>query len=214
MQGSPVCPNSNCEDHVWNSWQRKLQDPFVYNKTTIAAAIATKANSARRGGWRPFIGLRGGCEGEMEVSKCAIHGRYKGGETEIQISYHNEELTIVRRSKGDRIIVVNRTKIVQDTRVSSSGETVEKGENSEEEVFKKFTLCGGPGENHIEVEEFRIEKPELRPQHASKLVNVTLYKFMNDNGTEKLKVMVVGIGLFRKNLKRFRSRCSLLALQV
>jgi hypothetical protein len=43
------------EDHACNSWLRKLQDPFIYNKTTKAAAIATKAKSARRGGWQPFI---------------------------------------------------------------------------------------------------------------------------------------------------------------
>ena len=197
MQGTDGCPNSNSKDQFWNSWLRKLRDPFVYNKTTKAAAIATKANTARRGGWKPFVGLRGGSKGELkeiEVSKCAIYGRYKAGGTEIQISYHNEELTIVRRTEADRNIVVNRTKISQDRRVSSSGETVEKGELSEEEVYKKFTLCGGPGENHIEVEEYRIEKPELRPQHASKLVNVKLYKFLNDNGTEKLKVIIVGIG--------------------
>ena len=45
-----------------HSWLRKLRDPFVYNETTQAAAIATetkaKAKSERRGGWQHFIGLK------------------------------------------------------------------------------------------------------------------------------------------------------------
>ena len=57
------------------------------------------------------IHLRGGSEGEwkVKVSKCAIYGIYKDGETDIQ----STEL---------------------DTRVSSSGEAVERGELIKEEL--------------------------------------------------------------------------------
>jgi hypothetical protein len=184
-----------------HSWLRKLRDPFVYNETTQAAAIATetkaKAKSERRGGWQHFIGLKGGApdkQKEMEASKCSIFGKYEEGESELLISIHGGDLTIVRRSKDDSDIILNRTKIEQDSWRKSSGEAVEKGEFTEAEVFKTYLLSGGPGENEIEVVEYRIEKPELRPAHSSKLISVTVYKFLNENGTEKVKVLFNRIG--------------------
>jgi hypothetical protein len=187
---SPAPANS-----AWHSLLRKLRDPFVYNKITQAAAIAT-VKSARRGGWQPAIGLKGGAPvelREMEESKCAFFGRYVESELELLISYYAEELTIVRRSEVDSDIKVNRTKIVQDTRFISSGEAVEKGEFTEEQVFKKYFLRGGPGENEIEIADYRIEKPELTPTHSSKLISITLFKFLNDNGIEKVKVLIIKI---------------------
>jgi hypothetical protein len=126
---------------------------------------------------------------QNNASKSSIFGRFKDETSELLISYQSGELTLVRRSEGSKAIV-NRTKVTQDTRHISTGQTIEKGEFKEEEVFKKFWLRSGPGENEIEIEEFQIEHPEQSPSHSSKLVGILVYNFLIENAVEKVKVIV------------------------
>jgi hypothetical protein len=177
------------------SWVRKLKDPFVVNEVTQKAALATLKAAKRRSGWPETIGLRGGAPGvkraksEAVPSKQSIIGRFEGNDSELLISVYNGELTIVKRGPSD--IHVNRSKVADDTRTISTGEALEKSDfGGEEEVFKKFWLRGGIGENEIEVDNYRIENPARSPTHSSKLIGVVLYHFLNDNGVEKVKVIL------------------------
>ena len=49
---------------------------------------------------------------------------------------------------------------------------------------KRRTTRGGPGENTMEIEEFKIEKPWLKPDHQkkTKLVGVQILNFMYVKG--------------------------------
>ena len=72
----------------------------------------------------------------------------------------------------------------------SEGECVEMSDIIEEEVYKRYTSRGGLGENEIEVEEFTVDKPWLRPAHGDKLIGVLTYKFINQEGIEKMQVII------------------------
>ena len=182
------------------SQMRKLANPFVFNRVTAKAAEATlKAAKKRRGAWPDFSGLCGGAPESKTVrretpvmSKEWISGRFEGQEagikSELFISHHKGEITIVRKSEAYE--KVSRFRIELDVKTTDSrGETVEMGDFSpQQDVFKKIWMRGGK-ENSMEIEEYVIRNPSLAPTHSSKLVGVTHFSFLNDNGVEKVKVM-------------------------
>ena len=175
------------------SSKRKLKDPFVITEVTKKAALGTLQAAKRRSGLPESIGLQGGApeakitKSEPIASKRSIIGRFVGNDSELLISVYNSELTIVIRSDNNECRV-NRAQVAQVTGTMSKGEAIEKSDYGEQEVFKKFWLQGGIGENEIEIANYRIENPHLPPNHSSKLIGVTLYNFVNDNGVEKVKV--------------------------
>ena len=112
----------------------------------------------------------------------------EGHDDSLEIAVRKMELTLVRRIDDERTIEVSRVPLTEHSRTVSVGECVEEGIFLKEEVYKKFTTRGGVGENTIEIEEFRIEKPWLKPDHQSKLVGVQIMNFINVKGREKLQV--------------------------
>lgn len=126
----------------------------------------------------------------VSVSFLSVMGKFMCEEKDesLEIAFRKEEMTLVGRMDQERKIEVSRVALTSYSRTVSVGECVEEGFFLNEEVYKKFTTRGGPGENTIEVEEFRIEKPWLRPDHGAKLVGVLILKFINVKGIEKLQV--------------------------
>ena len=120
-----------------------------------------------------------------------IMGRFNDDNSELLVSKHGDELTIVRRNNVNNNFILNRVNLVDDSGTTSSGENVELGEFVNEDVFKRYYLRAGKDLNEIEVEEFRIDRPELRPTHSSKLMGALLLKFIWENGIEKLQVIMV-----------------------
>ena len=189
---APWTKKTMSKNFAWNSGLRKLRDPFVYNDETRAAAKGTLKGS--RGGWPPFPGLRGGAPPvhlEARASCLRIMGRFNDDNSELLVSKHGDELTIVRRNNVNNNFILNRVNLVDDSGTNSSGENVELGEFVNEDVFKRYYLRAGKDQNEIEVEEFRINRPELRATHSSKLMGALLLKFILDNGIEKLQVIMV-----------------------
>ena len=175
------------------SSKRKLKDPFVITEVTKKAALGTLKAAKRRSGWPESIGLQGGApeakitKSEPVPSKRSIIGRFVGNESELLISFYDSELTIVIRSDHS-VCKVNRARVVQVNGTVSKGEAREISDYGEQEVFKQLWLRGGIGENEIEIANYCIENPHLPPNHSSKLIGVTLFNFLNDNGVEKVKV--------------------------
>ena len=127
---------------------------------------------------------------EVYVSFLCVWGKFvcEGHDDSLEIAVRKMELTLVRRIDDERTIEVSRVPLTEHSRTVSVGECVEEGIFLKEEVYKKFTTRGGVGENTIEIEEFRIEKPWLKPDHQSKLVGVQIMNFINVKGREKLQV--------------------------
>jgi hypothetical protein len=179
-----------------SSANRKLKDPFILNDITKKAALATCNAAKRKSGLPDSFGLKVGAmeakraKSQAVPSNRSIMGRFKGNDSELLISVYKSELTIVKRSESE-VVSVSRTRVHQESRTMSTGEAVEASDFSEEEVFKKFWLRGGIGENEIEVENYRIENPHLAPTHPSKLIGVSLFNFLNDNGVEKVEVILL-----------------------
>ena len=68
------------------------------------------------------------------------------------------------------------------------GECVEVSDLTNEVVFKKFwSYCDKPN-NHLDVDEYRIENNGVKPDHSSKLVYSIRYKFCQKEGLKLLKV--------------------------
>ena len=126
----------------------------------------------------------------QKISLCCIWGNYENEDTKesTEVSVRKGTLTIVKRGRNE--VKVNRVSLSPYSRTVSEGECIERSDIIEEEVYKKYTSRGGPGENHIEVEEFIIEKPWLRPAHGDKLIGVLTYQFINQEGIEKLQVII------------------------
>ena len=130
-----------------------------------------------------------GNKNQTEVSKKWIMGKFvnEKEQLELLISYSCGDLTIRKKQKSE-VMKVNRVSVMRDSGTNSSGEHVEVGEFSDKEVFKKYYMRGGRGENEVEIEEYRIENPQYRPTHSSKLLGVQVFKFVNVEGVEKVKV--------------------------
>lgn len=127
---------------------------------------------------------------KVGVSFLCVWGKFVCEEYDdsLEIAVRKMELTLVRRMDEERLIEVSRVPLTEHSRTVSVGECVEEGIFLKEEVYKKFTTRGGPGENTIEIEEFKIEKPWLKPDHQAKLVGVQILNFINVKGREKLQV--------------------------
>ena len=128
---------------------------------------------------------------EVHVSNCSIMGTYINEEKAeiVEISNKKGLLTIVKRMEKEALVMVNRVNLEEHSNTIYNGECVEKSDFIPEDVYKKYTSRCGKGENEIEIEEFRIGKPELRPSHYSKLIGVMLLCFIRDQGIEKLKIL-------------------------
>lgn len=126
----------------------------------------------------------------QKVSLCCIWGNYENEDINesTEVSVRKGTLTIVKRRRNE--VKVNRVSMSPYSRTVSEGECIEMSDIIEEEVYKKYTSRGGPGENQIEVEEFTIEKPWLRPAHGDKLIGVLTYQFINQEGIEKMQVII------------------------
>ena len=124
------------------------------------------------------------------VSLLCVWGKFVCDEDDdsLEIAVRTMEMTLVRKRDEERFIEVSRVSLNQHSRTVSFGECVEEGKILKEEVYKKFTTNGGPGENSIEIEEYKIEKPWLKPDHQTKLVGVQILNFINVKGIEKLQV--------------------------
>ena len=123
-----------------------------------------------------------------KVSLSSIWGNFENEDESVEVSFRKGILTIVKRMKNE--LKVSRVPLSAHSRTVSEGECVENGEFSQEEVYKKCITRGGPGENEIEVEEFAIEKPWLRPAHGNKFIGAMTYRFITQEGIEMMKVKV------------------------
>ena len=127
---------------------------------------------------------------QQKVSLCCIWGNYvnEDNNESTEVSVRKGTLTIVRRRRNE--VNVRRVPMSPYSRTVSEGECVEMSDIIEEEVYKRYTSRGGLGENEIEVEEFTVDKPWLRPAHGDKLIGVLTYKFINQEGIEKIQVII------------------------
>ena len=127
-------------------------------------------------------------------STVRIVGRFVDSKREILISHCSDELTICERDlETGNVISLNRAELSKhytplfkgDVYV---GEAIGKRELSEERVFKRMITHYNRHENSVEINDFRIENPELHPIHTSKLLGCMLLQFVNCDGEESVLV--------------------------
>ena len=133
------------------------------------------------------------------VSKRNIFGTFVNYDVdeEIIVSVKLNILTIVTRSikQLPQKVRVLRCYLIDRTQEISNSEIVEKSSILDEDVYMKITMRAGPGQNRIEVFEFKLcsdeRKEHLKLDHSEFQYGLVTFFFVEKEGTQFIKVSSV-----------------------
>ena len=132
-----------------------------------------------------------------KVSRSNIYGKYVNYDLdqEIFVSVKSGVLEIVHRSieREPQEIHVIKCDLNHLTTYIKFSETVEKSSISDADVYKTIKVRGGPGENSIEILEYRLCEDKslehLKIDHGVFLTGLVSYSFVDIGNIQHIKVL-------------------------
>ena len=120
-------------------------------------------------------------------------GKYVNGEEALIFCYNSPKLTIVTFANYEREARLFRADLERRSNFFSFGRTTGKSAISSQTVYKQVWQESGK-DHHLDINEYKIEKLNLKPDHASKEIVSFRYRFSDENGKDLVNVYKVSPG--------------------
>ena len=117
-------------------------------------------------------------------------GKYVNGPDAIIFCYASPKITIITFTDNERNSKIFRADLERKSQFFSFGMTTGMSALSSQNVYKQIWQ-ESKMEQNIEVEEFKIERFHLKPDHSSKLIVSVRYRFINDDGQDRVMVNMI-----------------------